>query len=143
MENFGNSEGLFRDVSEVEDFKAIFGEKLRAALRYNYGICHIQALLGEIIDIESSKTEATLVSSVQMAIDESLGEHISPETISFLVRNALKEVLTDNSGEDEANTGLSVDDMENFGLTLPDDTEGSRGHSRGHRELPAGEELSF
>ncbi|MFH1534268.1 MAG: hypothetical protein ABID64_05045 [Nitrospirota bacterium] len=99
MRNTENSEGLFQDVGDVENFKITLGAKLRVALRYNYGICHIQAMLGEAITRQSSQTEAALISSVQVAIYESLGQQIPPETISSLVRNALTEALTDDFGE--------------------------------------------
>ncbi len=143
MKNIEDSGGLFRDVSDVENFKITLGARLRDVLRYNYGISHIQAMLEDVITRQSLQTKTDLISSVQVAFGETIGDQISPETISFLVKNALEEVLTGNFGEDGANTGLSINEMRDFTRDLPDDTGGSRGHSRRHRELRAEEELSF
>lgn len=145
MKSIENSEDLFQDEGDVEDFRATLGGKLRNVLRCNYGICHIQALLGEAITKESSQTEEALTSSIRVALGE-LDDRtvISAEMIGLLVHDALTEVLGDGSGEKiGADAGLSVDEMEGFGLIFSDDVRCSRDRSRGPRELSVGEELSF
>jgi len=142
MGGIENSEGLLRDVSEVESFKAAFWVKLRDILGDilgdNYDICHTQALLGEAITKESSRTKKVLVSTIKEVLD-GLGLRISIKTIILLVNDALAEILTDDFEAVETDASLSVDEMRPFGRP----SSGDGDCSRSCRELSAEEDLPF
>ncbi|NIA02534.1 MAG: hypothetical protein GWP15_04060 [Nitrospirae bacterium] len=135
MNNIGNSEGLFWDVSEVESFKTALGAKLMDVFQNNCGICHLQALLGESITRESSKDRAALILSIKNALDAS--DNL-PTIHRGRIRILVNEALKDNSEEAEVNTGLSADEMADLGLFLPDDADSSRGFM-----VPQDGELNF